>query len=119
MHIMFRNVLVLALALPLLSAATPAPEAQPVAAPQTMQLSSWQSEVVDDVIVGGSQSVTIISTSSETTTGATFQLGQPPCVCSVISVSASDGTVENGVWTTGDLPPGASVTLDLRYASIP
>lgn len=119
MRIMFRNVLVLALALPLLSAATTAPEAQPLAAPQTMQLSSWQSEIVDDIIVGGSQSVTIISTSSEMTTGTTFRLGQPPCDCSLSEISASTGTVKDGIWTTGDLPAGAAVTLDLRYTSIP
>jgi hypothetical protein len=119
MRIMFRNVLVLALSLPLLSAATTAPEAHPVATPQTMQLSSWQSEIVGDVIIGGSQTVTIVSTSTDTTLGTTFQLGQPPCDCSLSSVSSSAGTVENGLWKIGDLRAGATATLNLRYSANP
>jgi hypothetical protein len=119
MRIMFKNVLVLALALPLLSAATGASEAQPETALQTMQLSSWQSETLDGVIIGGSQAVTIVSTSTDTATGTTFQLGQPPCDCSLSNLSASVGTIENGVWTIGDLPAGATVTLDLRYSANP
>jgi hypothetical protein len=84
-----------------------------------MQLSSWQSETLDGVIIGGSQAVTIVSTSTDTATGTTFRLGQPPCDCSLSNLSASVGTIENGVWTIGDLPAGATVTLDLRYSANP
>ncbi len=119
MRIMFKNVLVLVLTLPLLSAATGASEAPPEPAPQPMQLSSWQSETHEGAIIGGSQTVTIVSTSTDTANGTTFRLGQPPCDCSLIDVSMSAGTIEDGVWVIGGLPAGATVTLDLEYSVNP
>ncbi len=82
-----------------------------------MQLSSWQSEILDGAIVGGTQSVTIVNPSASSVNDVTFRLGTPPCECELTSTSVTAGTVEGGVWIIGELAPGATVTLDLVYGS--
>ncbi len=118
---MIKKSLLLALVLPLLF--VPAVSASAVSAsassvsPQTMQLSSWQSEILDGAIVGGAQSVTIVNPTTSSVNDVTFRLGTPPCECTLTSASTTDGTVEGGVWIVGELTPGATVTLDLVYES--
>lgn len=112
---MFKKALLIALVLPVLTAATPATSGHET--PQTMQLSSWQSESANGTIVGGLQSVTIINISPTTAEGVTFRLGTPPCDCRLTSASASDGTVSGATWTIGDLGIGATATLDLIYTA--
>ncbi len=80
-----------------------------------MQLSSWQSEILDGAIVGGTQSVTIVNLSTSSVNDVTFRLGTPLCECTLTSVSTTGGAVEGSVWIVGELAPGATVTLDLVY----
>jgi len=87
----------------------------PQASAQTMQLSSWQSEILDGDIVGGTQSVTIVNPTTSSINGVTFRLGTPPCECTLTGASAVGGTLEDNVWTIDQLAPGATVTLDLVY----
>jgi hypothetical protein len=110
---MFKKALLLVLVLPVLSAAT----APSHATPETMQLSSWQSEAVDGTIVGGTQSVTIVNTAATSANGLTFRLEAPPCECTLGSISTVSGAVRNGIWVIGELDAGASATLDLVYVA--
>ncbi len=82
-----------------------------------MQLSSWQSEIVDGAIVSGTQSVTIVNPSASSVNGVTFRLATPPCECELTSTSLTAGTLDGGVWIIGEIAPGATVTLDLVYGS--
>ena len=128
MTAMIKKSLLLALVVPLLSAsavsasastttATPQarPQASAQASAQTMQLSSWQSEILDGTIVGGTQSVTIVNPTTTSIKNVTFRLGTPPCDCTLTSASATGGTLEGSVWTIDELAPDTTVTLDLVY----
>jgi len=126
MAAMVKKFLLLALVVPLLSAsavsasastttAETSPQATPQASAQTMQLSSWQSEILDGTIVGGTQSVTIVNPTTASINDVTFRLGTPPCECTLTSAFATGGTLEGNVWIIGELAPGATVTLDLVY----
>jgi hypothetical protein len=110
---MFKKALLLVLVLPMLSAAAVPADTQP----ETMRLSSWVSTTSGGEITGGTQSVTIISTSTVDATGFTFDLGAAPCDCSIQTSSTSAGFLEDGVWLVADLAAGASVTLDLMYVA--
>lgn len=118
---MIKKSLLLALVLPLLSipavSASAVSDSGPSASPQTMQLSSWQSEILDGTIVGGTQSVTIVNPTASSVKNVTFRLGTPPCGCTLTSASTTGGAVEGGVWVVGELAPGTTVTLDLVYES--
>ncbi len=118
---MIKKSLLLALVLPLLFvpavSASAVSDAAPSASDQTMQLSSWQSEVLDGTIVGGTQSVTIVNPTTSSVNDVTFRLGTPPCECTLTSTSVTTGAVEGGVWLVDELAPGAAVTLDLVYES--
>lgn len=128
MTAMIKKFLLLALVVPLLSAsvvsasastttatAHASPNATPHASAQAMQLSSWQSEILDGSIVGGTQSVTIVNPTTSSINDVTFRLGTPPCECTLTSASATGGTLEGRVWTIDELAPGATVALDLVY----
>jgi hypothetical protein len=112
---MLKKVLLLALVLPVLSSSAVSARTTATPSDGTMQLSSWQSEVVGDRIVGGVQAVTIHSTAPSSIRTVVFVLEEPPCECSVSSVSANTGTLEAGVWTIDDLAPGSVATLELTY----
>ena len=112
MHSMFKNALLLALVLPVLTASAGSTSSASV---ETMQLSSWHSEAVEGSIVGGVQTVTIVSTAISSSQTVVFDLDAPPCECRVGAVSASDGVVSHGVWTIEGLQPGATATLELSY----
>lgn len=111
---MFKKALFIAMLVPSLTAAAAAPG--PVV-PQTMQLSSWQSQGANGVIASGTQSVTITNTSTTTAHGVEYQLEPPPCECRLESASTSDGAVLGNVWSAGDLLVGATATLELVYAA--
>lgn len=115
MHTMLKKALLLALVLPVMSttAASAGPASE--ASVDTMQLSSWQSEVEGNSIVGGVQTITIVNPSASTTQPIAFRLEEPPCECSIAAASASAGTIGEGVWTVDDLAPGTTVTLELTY----
>ena len=81
-----------------------------------MQLSSWHSEAVGGSIVGGVQTVTIVSTAETSSQTVVFHLDAPPCQCTIGSMSASKGTVVHGVWTINNLQPGESASLEVTYA---
>ena len=120
MAAMIKKLIFLVLVLPLLSASAVSSPATATTATahtplQTMQLSSWQSEILDGTIVGGTQTVTIVNPSASSVNGVSFKLGTPPCDCTLTSASATDGTVGGNAWTVGELAPGATVTLDLVY----
>jgi len=120
MTAMIKKSLLLALVVPLLSASAVSASAStttatPQAAAQAMQLSSWQSEVLDGNIVGGTQSVTIVNPTTTSIKNVTFRLGTPPCECALTSASATGGTLEGSVWTIDELAPDTTVTLDLVY----
>lgn len=82
-----------------------------------MHLSSWQSEIVDGTIVGGTQSVTIVNLSTSPIDDIVLRVGTPPCECTLTSASVSGGAVDGDVWTVGELAAGATATLDLVYES--
>ena len=112
MHAMVKYALLLALVLPVLTASAGSTSSASV---ETMQLSSWHSEVVEGSIIGGVQTVTIVSTAVSSSQTVVFDLDAPPCECRVGAVSASDGVVSHGVWTIEGLQPGATATLELAY----
>jgi hypothetical protein len=112
---MFKKALLIALVIPVLTAATPT--ATIPKAPQTMRISSWQSEGADGVILSGTQTVTIINTSATSTDALRFGLEPPPCDCALAGATPTNGTVGNDVWEIGDLLPGASASLDLVYVA--
>jgi len=113
MQAMFKKALLLALVLPVLTASASAGSTS--AASETMQLSSWQSEVRGNSIVGGVQTITIANPATSTTQDIVFHLEEPPCACSIASASPSAGTIGDGVWTIDNLSPGTTVTLELTY----
>jgi len=136
MAAMIKKLLLLALVLPLLSASAVSasastttatahtspnatvqatPQETPQVSAQAMQLSSWQSEILDGTIVGGTQSVTIVNPTTSSINEVMFRLGTPPCECTLTSASATGGTLEFSVWTIDELAPEATVTLDLVY----
>jgi hypothetical protein len=115
---MLKKALFVVLVLPVLSAAAaPVPAASVQSVPQVMSLSSWQSEAVDGSIVGGTQTVTIVSTSATAQRGITFTLEVPPCDCTLASASTTSGGVINGVWTLAELSAGETASLDVVYVS--
>ncbi len=118
MSAMIKNLLLLALVLPVLPASTASASTAPAQpATQAMHLSSWQSEIVDGTIVGGTQSVTIVNPSASPINDIVFRVGAPPCDCTLTSASVSGGAVVGDVWTVGELAGGATATLDLVYES--
>ncbi len=121
---MIKKSLLLALVLPLLfvPAVSASAESAPAlsgsassASPHMMQLSSWQSEILDGAIVGGTQSVTIVNPTASSLKNVTFGLGTPPCECTLTSAALTAGTLDGSVWIIGELAPGATATLDLVY----
>lgn len=114
MQAMFKKTLLLALVLPVLTASASSAGSTSATA-ETMQLSSWRSEVVEGSIVGGVQTVTIVSAAATSTQTVVFRLDAPPCDCTIAAVSADEGTIEDGKWTIDDLQPGATATLELSY----
>ncbi len=110
--------LLVVLMLPVLSAAAvPGPGAPNPPVPQTMHLSSWQSEAVDGSIDGGTQTVTIVSTSTTATTGIIFTLEVPPCDCVLVSASTDSGEIVDGTWTLAELSAGSTASLNVVYAN--
>ena len=108
---MVRKLSALAIALLYLSTLS----ATALAAPPTMNLSSWEPVVENGAIVGGTQTVTITNITSEAMGDVTFSLANPPCDCVVTESAASDGRVEPDAWVIGELGPGATATLTLSY----
>jgi hypothetical protein len=115
MQAMFKKALLLALVLPVLTASAASEGSTSATSAETMQLSSWRSEVVGGSIVGGIQTVTIVSTAATSNQSVAFRLEGPPCDCSVSTVIASIGVVEHGIWTIDDLQPGAIASLEVTY----
>jgi len=115
MQAMFKKALLLALVLPALTASTASAGSISATSAETMQLSSWHSEVAGGSIIGGMRTVTIVSTAAARSQTVVFRLEAPPCDCGVSTVSASDGVVEHGVWTIENLQPGETATLELTY----
>ena len=115
MQDMFKKALLLALVLPVLSASAASTGSTSATSAETMQLSSWHSEVAGGSIIGGMQTVTIVSTAPATSQSVVFRLEAPPCDCSVSTVVTSHGVVDHGIWTIDDLQPGATATLELSY----
>jgi hypothetical protein len=115
MQAMLKKALLLALVLPVLTASASSAGSTATTTSEIMQLSSWQSETAAGSIVGGTQTVTIVSTSATSDQTVLFQLEAPPCDCGVSTVSASIGVVELGIWTINNLQPGATATLELAY----
>jgi hypothetical protein len=115
MHTMLKKALLLALVLPVLSTTAASSESTSAVSSETMQLSSWQSEVRGNSIVGGVQTITIVNPATSTTQDIVFHLEEPPCACSIASASPSAGTIGDGVWTIDNLSPGTTVTLELTY----
>jgi hypothetical protein len=115
MQAMFKKPLLLALVLPILATSAAAAGSTPAPSVETMQLSSWQSEVVEGSIVGGVQTVTIVNTAGVSAQSVSFTLSAPPCHCSVVAVVATNGNVESGTWTIHDLSAGETATLELSY----
>ena len=110
---MIKILLLLALVMPIPSVSTTTAPAQ--ASPQTMQLSSWQFESFDGTIAGGTQSVTIVNPSAAPAEHIAFPLGIPPCTCTLVGASMTDGVVDESVWTVDTLAAGATVSLELVY----
>jgi hypothetical protein len=118
MPAMLIKTLLIALVLPVLSAAAVQPSAAPDrSVPETMNLSSWRPDSPEGLIAGGTQTVTIVNTSAEALRGITFTLEVPPCDCTLASVSTKDGQVTRGVWRLAELPSGATASLDVVYES--
>jgi hypothetical protein len=115
MQAMFKKPLLLALVLPILATSAAAAPSTPAPSVETMQLSSWQSEVVEGSIVGGVQTVTIVSTAVSSAQSVAFLVETPPCKCNLATVAASDGIFELDLWTIDELQPGESATLELTY----
>jgi hypothetical protein len=115
MQAMFKKALLLALVLPALSASAAPEGSTPATSAETMQISSWHSEVAGGSIIGGIQTVTIVSTAAATSQTVVFRLEAPPCDCRIPTVVTSHGVVENGIWTIDELQPGATATLELSY----
>jgi len=90
-----------------------------LAAPPTMNLSSWEPVVENGVIVGGTQTVTITNITSDTMGDVTFSLASAPCDCIVTESTASNGRVEGDTWIVGELVPGETATLTLSYNEAP
>jgi len=90
-----------------------------LAAPPTMNLSSWVPVVENGAIVGGTQTVTIANITSDTMGDVTFSLASTPCDCIVTESNASDGRVEGDAWIVGELVPGETATLTLSYSEAP
>ncbi|MCL1597633.1 MAG: hypothetical protein M3094_00505 [Actinomycetia bacterium] len=87
-----------------------------LAAPPTMNLSSWEPVVENGAIVGGTQTVTITNITSNTMGDVTFSLATAPCDCLITESNASNGGVEGDAWVVGQLAPGATATLTLSYS---
>ncbi len=86
-----------------------------VAAPPTMNLSSWEPTVDDGVVVGGTQTITVTNVGAVAIADVTFPLDEIPCDCVVAATSPSDGTVDAETWTIGEIAPGATATLTISY----
>ena len=115
---MLKISLVVALVLPVLSgAAAPSSNARDRSVPETMNLSSWQSEGTNGVIAGGMQTVTITNTADTVARSVTFHLAPPPCDCALAHASATSGALRAGIWILDDLPVGGTATLDLVYVA--
>lgn len=89
--------------------------ASALAAPPAMTLSSFEATSTDGVIDGGTRTISVTNFGAETLTAHAVELGEAPCDCVVSSVSGGIGSIENGVWSVGDLAPGASAEITFTY----
>ena len=85
-----------------------------LAAPATMQLSSWAPKTQAGTIVGGTQTVTLSSVSTVAVDVA-FDIAPAPCDCTIATWEASAGDLQGSLWTIDQLAVGETVTLTIEY----
>lgn len=105
-----RSILMLTLATAMLVISVPA-----LAAPNTMQLSSWTPEVSNGTITGGTRTVTVANVTDTPVAVSSISIDPAPCDCAIKSYVASQGTLAGFIWTIDRLEPGATAELTIRY----
>jgi len=85
------------------------------AAVSTMQLSSWTPEFSEEIMTGGTQTVTLTNVSGKTLSNVSFSLDPVPCDCAVESYSASRGSLDALEWAIDRLEPGTTESLTVHY----
>ena len=93
-----------------------APAPALAAPPSTLEMSSFVSEVAGHDVVGGVRTVTVTNPNDDMV-AASVSLGPAPCDCVVDSAAPSRGTHDGDTWDVGELGPGESATLTLRYVA--
>jgi hypothetical protein len=79
-------------------------------------MSSFVAEVSGHEIVGGIRTVTVTNPNDDMV-ATSVSLGPAPCDCVVDSAAPSRGTHSGDTWDVGELGPGESATLTLRYVA--